>query len=209
MNINYQIKVITLGEIAVGKSSILRTWTQDTTRVKGSTIGVDYFSKTTTIIDDYLCHNYNLQIWDTAGQELYRSLIRSYYRNVYVVILVFDLNDPESFNELLYWIHDLRMNCEEKELMFYLVGNKNDLVQKVKQEDINGLVNQFKMVYFSTSTVNKTNINELFMHIVNSIHQKFKELKKDNKLNKWLELNNITMVNRPLVEKRPTMFNKC
>lgn len=208
MQIDYKIKVITLGEIAVGKSSILRTWTQDTTRVKGSTVGVDYFSKVMTIIDNYVCHNYNMQIWDTAGQEMYRSLVRSYYHNVYVVILVFDLNDPISFSELLYWIHDLRMMCDEKEILFYLVGNKNDLHQKVNQADIDGLVKQFNMKYFSTSTVKNSNITELFMHIVNSIHAKLSELRANNKLNEWLEKNKIIAIRRDLIPKKTTGI-KC
>ena len=81
--------------------------------------------------------NIKLQIWDTCGQELYRSLIRSFYHNSSLAILVYSINNDMSFNDLNIWINEIRTNGNP-DINIFLIGNKADLEDKRKISKITG-----------------------------------------------------------------------
>ena len=119
-------KLILIGSSGVGKSALMRRLVEDTfTDECQSTIGVEFDSKVVMVEDQRV----KLQIWDTAGQERFRSIAKSYYRNAVGVILVYDITERKSFEELGSWLTDVHALCEPNAVI-ELVGNKTDLAAK-------------------------------------------------------------------------------
>ena len=100
----YQVKSIIVGDAGVGKSSILVQFTDQRFRpTYRSTVGIDYGTRTLTIGTTSL----KFQIWDTAGQEVFQSVIRSYYRNTTIAIVVYDITQPATFDQSLKWFETI------------------------------------------------------------------------------------------------------
>ena len=119
-------KLIFLGDQSVGKSCILNRFMNDTfTEEYQATIGLDFQSKNVQI-DGQDIH---LLLYDTAGQEKFRSLIPMYTRDANIILLVYDISSKDSFDHLPEWLRDLS-NVKLDEVIFALVGNKNDLEDK-------------------------------------------------------------------------------
>ena len=106
---------------------------------------------------------YRLTIWDTAGQERFRAIPKRYYQNVDGILLFFDLNQRQTFDNILNWIKSIHENTksrftnESNDLTITLIGNKIDLERKVSHEEINKLVHELNISYFEVSC--KFNIN--------------------------------------------------
>ena len=116
-------KLIFLGDQGVGKSCILNRFINDTfSEEYQATIGLDFQSKNVQI-DNQDIH---LLLYDTAGQEKFRSLIPMYTRDANIILLVYDVTSKESFNNLSIWLNDLN-NIKKEEVIFAVVGNKTDL----------------------------------------------------------------------------------
>ena len=116
-------KLIFLGDQGVGKSCILNRFMNDTfSEEYQATIGLDFQSKNVQI-DNQDIH---LLLYDTAGQEKFRSLIPMYTRDANIILLVYDVTSKESFNNLSIWLNDLN-NIKKEEVIFAVVGNKIDL----------------------------------------------------------------------------------
>ena len=119
-------KILLIGDAGVGKSSILLRFTDDTFEEQmASTIGVDFRVKTVAIGGK----KNKLTIWDTAGQERFRTLTSSYYRGCHGIILVFDMNERETFEHLPRWLEELELYTTTTHAAKLLVGNKIDLKQ--------------------------------------------------------------------------------
>ena len=124
----YQVKSIIVGDAGVGKSSILVQFTDQRFRpTYRSTVGIDYGTRTLTIGTTSL----KFQIWDTAGQEVFQSVIRSYYRNTTIAIVVYDITQPATFDQSLKWFETIA-DYSQSDAMLVLVGNKMDLVTRRK-----------------------------------------------------------------------------
>ena len=119
------MKLIFIGDPSVGKTSLLRRVTEETYKPNApSTLGVDFVFKDFEIKGTTV----KLQIWDTAGQERYRSMINSYYKHSHGIILVFDLTDEQSFENILsQWIPNLISHLGTVNPKFLILGNKKDL----------------------------------------------------------------------------------
>lgn len=161
-------KIVIIGDSSSGKSSILLQFSENNFIDRHDvTIGVDlkykYVSVNGTIT--------KLHIWDTAGQERFKSIIKTYYETAHGIVLVFDLNNKESFKSLSYWLNELRHVGKEK-CPILLVGNKNDLEKVVTDREIYNFVldnEKLNMKYLEVSAKKGTNINEIFIDLTRMI----------------------------------------
>jgi len=148
-------KLIFIGDSSVGKTSILKKYTNTNTETS-TTIGTEFTKK---YIDKY---KLPIQIWDCAGQERFRALTKVYFRNTDVCILVFDLSTPSTLLSIKnYWINAYLQNST-KNNKFILVGNKSDLTINIDYTIIWDLVKIYNMKYIETSTVHNKNIDNIF-----------------------------------------------
>jgi Ras-related protein Rab-2A len=123
---HYLFKFIVIGDSAVGKSCLLLQFTDHRFKADHDlTIGVEFGARTVSLHDKSI----KLQIWDTAGQESFRSITRSYYRGAVAALLVFDVTKRESFEALDSWMRETRNNANGT-ITIVLVGNKVDLEEE-------------------------------------------------------------------------------
>lgn len=152
-------KLIVIGDLGVGKTCIIKRYIEGQHYYDYmSTIGVDFLTKN-IILDD---KSYKLNIWDTTGQERFQSITTSFYRDTNCVLLVFDINDVQSFTSLKYFMERIKKHCNENTAIF-LIGNKCDLENKINRTDINSFIEENNIKgYISTSSKNNTGITDIF-----------------------------------------------
>ena len=122
-------KLLIIGDSGVGKSCFLLQFTEGNFKEDHNvTIGVEYGAKILKVNTRYI----KLQIWDTAGQESFRAITRSFYRNAHGVILMYDLTRLESFENLKDWLREVRQNSDP-DTTIYLVGNQLDLAEEERE----------------------------------------------------------------------------
>jgi small GTP-binding protein len=159
----YEFKIVTLGDPGVGKTSIFRRFVEDNFDPNQlSTLGINLSTKILKIKNKELV----LKLIDTGGQEKYRAIAASYFRRADVILFVFDLNNSGSFESIQYWLdffeeNNTGTNIKNK----FLIGNKNDLEQKVDQDLIDKLTEKNNILYMSTSAKTKHQIEQLFEYI--------------------------------------------
>ena len=193
---DYVFKLVLVGDSGVGKSCILHQFIYNRFRKNTTqTIGVDFSAKNVHIDNQEI----KLQIWDTAGQEKFRSVARSYYRGAIGIIIVYDITKVESFQHIATWLADAR-NAARSECSVCVVGNKGDLEDQrvVRTEDGKLFCTENNLLFFECSALTGDNIDEIFneisRHIFNKIESGIiepnyvissiaKEMKKVNKLN--------------------------
>jgi small GTP-binding protein len=163
-------KFIIIGDSGVGKTAILRRLIENSfTDISQTTVGVEFDSKMLTIGDRKL----KLQIWDTAGQERFKSIARAYYRNAVGVILVFDLTDQRSFDNLSVWLNDVQALCNSNAVI-QLIGNKLDLGpdRAVSASEAESFAARHQMNYLETSAKGGDNVSEAFVRVATGILKK-------------------------------------
>ena len=163
-----KFKIILAGDGAVGKTSLINRFvTGSFTGDYKATIGVAISSKQVIAEDDEV----NLQIWDIAGQTLFRQFRKKFYTKAKGALLVFDLTVPKSLDNLRAWIEDIQEITGE--IPFVLIGNKADLTElrAVSPEEINEFFKgQSKIAaYFNTSALTGTNVENAFIGLVTQI----------------------------------------
>ena len=159
-NYQYIFKLILIGNSGVGKSCILQRYIKHTFEESYKcTIGVDFLMKSIVINGQTV----KLQLWDTAGQEKYKSMASSYYRGANVALIVFDITNHESFDALPLWIENFYKNGPEQKNII-LIGNKNDLpdLRQVTQQEAEAFSQTNNMMYFETSAKEGDNIEYIF-----------------------------------------------
>jgi Ras-related protein Rab-1A len=158
---DYLFKLLLIGDSGVGKSCLLLRFADDTyTESYISTIGVDFKIRTIELDGKTI----KLQIWDTAGQERFRTITSSYYRGAHGIIVVYDVTDQESFNNVKQWLQEIdRYACENVNKL--LVGNKCDLTNKKVVDYISAkeYADQLGIPFLETSAKNATNVEQAFM----------------------------------------------
>ena len=159
-NYQYIFKLILIGNSGVGKSCILQRYMKHTFNESYKcTIGVDFLMKSLVINGQTV----KLQLWDTAGQEKYKSMVSSYYRGANVALIVFDLTNHQSFEALPLWIETFYKNGPEQKNII-LIGNKKDLIElrQVTQQEAEAFSETNNMMYFETSAKEGDNIEYVF-----------------------------------------------
>lgn len=183
------IKLVLLGEAAVGKSSIvLRFVSNDFSENKEPTIGAAFLTQRVNIDD----HIVKFEIWDTAGQERFASLAPMYYRNAQAALVVYDVTKPQSFIKARHWVKELHEQASQ-DIIIALIGNKIDLLEndpdgrKVAKEEAEKLAEEENLLFFETSAKTAVHINEVFLKIGETI-----PLKNSNDVNETPNGLNVT-----------------
>ena len=163
------LKFIIIGESSVGKSNILSQFT-DKRYLKSHdlTIGVEFATKIVSRQKTV----YKLQIWDTAGQETFRALVRAYYRGTVGCLLVYDITTRSTFESLVYWLEELRSHVQNVSIA--LVGNKIDLEanREVSFEEGKEFAEKNNLIFFETSAKTAENIDATFSYLIDHINSK-------------------------------------
>lgn len=153
---DYSLKIVVVGDSGVGKTCLLIRFVRDIFDEECQpTLGVEFLTK----IVQTEQHRIQLQLWDTAGQELFRSVTRGYYRGSAGALLVFDLTNRDSFDNITSWLTDIR-NVARADVVTLLIGNKADLADKrqVSTEEAEAFAKANGMQYFETSAKTGANI---------------------------------------------------
>ncbi len=127
---DYIVKVVIVGDSAVGKTNIISRYAKNEfTEKTKATIGCEFANKTISVVNTKI----KLQIWDTAGQERFRAITNSFYLYSKGVMLVFDLNNPNTFKSLPSWLNDIEKNIGN-DASILILGNKSDLAEEGKRK---------------------------------------------------------------------------
>ena len=172
-NFNYLLKYIIIGDSAVGKSNILTRYVYEKFNEEfQSTLGVEFAAKN-AIIDNKI---YRIQIWDTAGQESFRSITRAYYKNSVCAFIVYDITNRTSFENVKTWLDDIQKQCPQTTFLV-LVGNKIDLEneRQILYEEGASFAEKNNMLFIETSAKTGQNIENLFMKSVEVINERIND----------------------------------
>ena len=166
MSDNDILKVVLIGESGTGKTSIIQRFSYNLFDANcASSISSQYISKIIELKD--INQTLKFDIWDTAGQEKYRSMAKLFFKDAKIILFVYDITSLNSFNELKnYWISQVQQNCEPNALLG-VVANKNDLynIQQVPKEEGLKLADEIGAIFQMTSAKSGLGIHNLFENI--------------------------------------------
>lgn len=160
---------IIIGDTGVGKSCLLLQFTDKRFQpVHDLTIGVEFGARMINIDGKQI----KLQIWDTAGQESFRSITRSYYRGAAGALLVYDITRRETFNHLTRWLEEARQNANAN-MVIMLIGNKADLEHRraVSVEEGKKFADDNGLIFLETSAKTAKNVEEAFCNTATKIYE--------------------------------------
>lgn len=121
-----------------------------------------------------------LQVWDTAGQEKFRVITKTYYRNAAGIIVAYDVTNGESFANTKRWIEEVKNNCGDDGVPIVLVGNKCDSENKcVTYNDQEEYAKLMKLKFFETSAKENINVDEVFVELTKLILDRQERVKQD------------------------------
>ena len=147
-------------DIAVGKSCILLQFTDNKFRLQHElTIGVEFGAKTIELNNK----NIKIQIWDTAGQEAFQAITRTYYKGAVGALLVYDITRRDTFTHVTKWLEEVKSNSS-KSICVILIGNKKDLEDKrqVTYEEGESFAKENGLMFLETSAKTAYNVVEAF-----------------------------------------------
>ena len=168
---NYEVmfKVVLIGDMKVGKTNIVSRYIKNEFNKDSiSTIGVEFGSKELVIEG----HNVKVQIWDTAGQEKYKSITNAYYKGAKGAFVVYDITNKNSFDNADNWLNNLRASADKK-CSIILIGNKSDLENKreVSIEQGEEKAKNSEIAFMETSALSGDNIDKAFEMMINEAYK--------------------------------------
>jgi small GTP-binding protein len=175
---DYKIKIIVVGDSGVGKTNLINRFASDKFDINSkATIGVEFVYKTLKINKEVI----KVEVWDTAGQERYRAITSSYYKGAKGAIIVYDITNEDSFNNVESWMNEVTKKGKT-DMQFLLVGNKKDLINDRKVTEQKGIdkAKELNMNLFEASALEKTNVNEAFNYLVKEIYLNIRKEKNIN-----------------------------
>ena len=165
MAAKYIIKILTLGDTMVGKSSIVLRFSENKfDDNQFATIGIDFKTKYIKIADSSV----KVLIWDTAGQEKFQNIAKQYYKGANGVLLIYDIGSRKSFERIDFWLKELKENNRIDELFICLVGNKVDLEDKrvITTEEGEKYAKDNNILFFEVSAKTGKGVVELFNKVI-------------------------------------------
>ena len=181
LNATYSYKVIAVGDSAVGKTAIKVRFTDDYFKKNlKTTIGVDFGAKELKleyVTDDptFIGPQHftaKMNVWDAAGQSYFDKFRGMYYRDAKGVLIVYDINNYETFTHLEKWIDELDTNLGLNKVPVLLIGNKCDLERKVPIEEVEAIAKEYGFISIVTSAKNGDNIEKAFQTLAIEIYKK-------------------------------------
>ncbi|KAK2583122.1 hypothetical protein KPH14_009148 [Odynerus spinipes] len=175
-------KTILLGDSGVGKTSLLVQF--DTGKFQpgnfAATVGIGFTNKVVTVDETRV----KLQIWDTAGQERFRSVTHAYYRDAHALLLLYDVTNKTSFDNIRAWLSEIREHASE-DVVIMLLGNKSDCGQErvVKKEDGERLASEYKVPFMETSAKTGLNVELAFLAVARELRARKSGDPDDTKFN--------------------------
>ena len=204
----YSVKFIIVGDSSVGKSNILLRFSRNVFDPgHQATLGIEFANKHLL----YNNNDYLVQVWDTAGQENFRSVTRAYYKASAVAMVVYDITNEESFLHIQNWIKDCR-DLAPRTVQLILIGNKTDLEDQrvISKEKGEELARENKMLFFETSALNGNGVEEAFKKSIEAVDQKIRsgyyDLSNNNQGIK--KMSNEKEGNERIIDKRSLSIGK-
>ena len=167
----YVFKYIIIGNPSVGKSCILNQFLNNTFSDEYEiTVGIEFGAKTIEIESG---EKVKLQIWDTAGQESFKSITRAYYRTAAAALLVYDITSRDSFEAISNWLEECKVNGNP-EMTLILIGNKTNLApqRQVSFAEGEAFAQKNGMIFIETSAKTDSRIAEAFTKSASAVNQK-------------------------------------
>ena len=169
----YEIKICLLGDVSVGKTSIASRFCKNSFNENYiNTIGGAYQQQNIVLNNGA---KIKLHIWDTSGQDRFRSMTNLYYRDAQVAILTYDVTNEQSLESLNYWLNELNDKVEIDNMLLCLAGNKNDVDASEKRISTNkgkSFAEEHNMIFFETSAKTGSGVKELFQTIATKEYEK-------------------------------------
>ena len=175
-NHDLSFKLIVIGDAGVGKSCLTMKATKNYfDNYYSPTVGFEFFTFNIKLKGK----NIRLQIWDTCGQEVYRSLISNFYRNASLAMMVYSIDSKESFIHINQWLKEIRVQSNP-DVKIILIGNKNDLDDKrqVPKEEAQKFIDENQLLYFEkTSAKTGLNSKKVFEESARILYEEHKRYK--------------------------------
>jgi Ras-related protein Rab-8A len=168
------VKLLLIGDSGVGKSCLLLRFSEDSfTSSFITTIGIDFKIKKIMVENKLV----KLQIWDTAGQERFRTITSAYYRGAMGILLLYDVTDEASFNNIRNWMRNIEQHASDN-VNKILVGNKSDMAKvnrAVPYAKGKALADEYGVLFFETSAKENINVEEVFTAIAKNVMRRLQE----------------------------------
>ena len=206
-------KIIIIGDTSVGKTALLSKYLKGVFPTSPlSTVATEFATKIIQIKEGgYI----KAQIWDTAGQEKYKSITYHHYKKSVGGLIVYDVTKRSSYNNVKNWYNDL-VTLGEKGCIIALVGNKLDLIERnerkreVSKSEAQAYADENHMLFFETSAYNGNNINDIFEELLQTIYTERRKIPELKERDQILESQNIiNLKNQKERNKNETSNDEC
>jgi Ras-related protein Rab-8A len=169
------IKLLVIGNSGVGKTNMLLKFCENNFMTSHlTTIGIDFKTKTIMIGKEKI----RIQIWDTAGQEKFKTITQTYYRGAMGIILTYAINERETFMDIENWVKQIKLHASDS-VFKVLVGNKSDIEERrVTYEEGASLAKELGVGFFETSAKTGHNIEQMFIYMAEEIKKRMDQEEK-------------------------------